>query len=162
MIVALFSAALAQSPEQIAADAAPLPLYRSAADIHAALVAADWQPCADTHGAADAAARVSLALAPEGALSVTVWDGIPAPLAGCWAAVVASIAPMPHREETLQAQWSLVLRGGVVYPSPVVRLEERAVAPLFLFVAPDATPAQRAALLAALGMGASGPARLGP
>lgn len=153
--LAMLGAALAQEPQQIAADAEPLPAYLSARQIRDALAGAGWQPCVDQHPPGEAVTgQLAVTVAADGTLEGARWAGVPEPLAACWSAVVAGVALPAHDEEPLAVGWTLAVREGTVFPYPVVQLTERSLAPLFLFVSPDATPAQRQALREALGFSA--------
>lgn len=162
MLVLLVSAAMAQDPLQVAADAAPLPAYLDAEQIREALGGGDWQSCADALQVTSATGQLAFTVAGNGAIEGVQWAGLEAPLAACWSEVLAGVSLPGHDESPLAVGWTVAVREGIVYPYPVVQLSARVLAPLFLFVAPDATPAQREALRGALGFSADGSAGRAP
>ncbi|MFT4979834.1 MAG: hypothetical protein ACI8S6_005746 [Myxococcota bacterium] len=144
----------AQSPEQLAADALPLPLYLDARQIQSALAGADWQGCVDASPTVgEVTATLMLQIDGDGQTE-PVWSGAGA-LGACWSEVARSVSFPAHDEVPLRARWTVAVRGGKVYPYPVATLQQREDSPLSVFVAPDATAAQRAALLEALGVRAA-------
>ena len=146
----LSTAALAQTPDQLVADAAPLPLYLSAEQVQAVLARVDWTACAGLAGTEDVTASLSFQIFADGSVLAPRWDSTPSALAACWTQTLLATSFDAHAEETLDVSWTVALRGGTVFPYPVVTITARDLGPLFLYVPPDATPEQRRALREAL------------
>lgn len=142
----LSTAALAQTPGQLVADAAPLPLYLGAEQVQAVLARVDWAACAGLDGIEDVTASLFFQLPADGSVLAPRWNNTPGALAECWTQTLLSTSFGAHAEETLDVSWTMALRGGTVFPYPVVIIAARDLGPLFLYVPPDATPEQRRAL----------------
>jgi hypothetical protein len=142
----LSTAALAQTPAPLVADATPLPLYLGAEQVQAVLAKVDWTACAGLAGTEDVTASLSFQISADGGVHAPRWASTPSALAECWTQTLLATSFGAHAEETLDVSWTMALRRGTVFPYPVVTITARDLGPLFLYVPPDATPEQRRAL----------------
>ena len=146
----LFPLVNAQDVQQ---DSRPLPIYLSDEEILPPLLAVDWQGCIESSDAEDITASVRFHINRDGTVGDAQWSGVTANVQSCWHALLMTLQWHGHPEPNLWAQWTLAARNGVVYSYPTLRMETLTVQPLFLFVSPKTTGAQRKALMTYLETG---------
>lgn len=124
------SAALAQELP------APAPRYLKDAEIRAALLSQDWQPCVAA-GAEDLTAPLQFQIMPSGQVEVLGVDA-PEPLAACWSNLLSALQLRAHDEEPLVVHWTLGIHDGAAVPYPAFEPKRRQLHPFFLFIPSDA------------------------
>ena len=135
-------ALLALTP--IERDALPIPRYLDEVAVSAAIAAVPWSTCP---GGEAQVLPVRLRVEPAGGVTV---DALPQQ--ACVVGLLSALNLGPHDEELAQIALELPITPTQVGPPLTVRLLSRPVDPLFLWTPLALSPAERGALLMALGL----------
>lgn len=144
--------AFAQDPAT--RDATPLPLYLSAADVHDLVEASGPALAACVpKGSKDAEAHIHFVVERDGSFGSVELGGIgSAAIESCIVDVFSKMRARPHDEVPLRADYTIAIRGGVLVPFPMVKLDTPDPFPRFWYLPPDVDAATRRSLEHDLGL----------
>jgi hypothetical protein len=135
-------------------DATALPLYLSANDVHDVVEASGPMLAACVpKGSKDGEAPVRFRVEPDGSFSSVELGGLgSASIESCIVETFSRMRARPHDEAPLVAEYTIVVRDGVLVPFPMVTLATYDPFPRFWYLPPDVDAATRKNLERDLGL----------